>query len=71
MVRPQTERYLRFYLDGLADRIDDSIEEHEAIVEALRRGDPGATEDAVRTTWREGAERLTAVIERRGEWGTW
>lgn len=71
MVRPQTERYLRFYLTGLADRIDDSIEEHGAIVDALRRGDVADVEDAVRTTWRNGAERLTAVIERRGEWGTW
>lgn len=71
MVRPQTERYLRFYLDGLADRIDDSIEEHEAIVHALREADAAGAEKAVRTSWRNGAERLTAVIERRGEWGSW
>jgi len=71
MVRPQKERYLRFYLSGLVDRIETSIREHSEIVECIRRGDPAATEEAVKTTWRNGAKRLEEVIEQRGEWGSW
>lgn len=70
MVRPQKERYLRFYLDSLANEIETSIAEHEAIVEAIRRGDPEAAGEAVERTWKNGAERLARAIERRGEWGT-
>lgn len=71
MVRPQKERYLRFYLSGLADHLDESIREHSAIVERIRDGDPEGAEQAVQTTWRNGAKRLGAVIERRGELGSW
>lgn len=70
-VRPQKERYLRFYLSGLVDEIETSIREHVEVVEAIRRGDPAAAEDAVKVTWRNGARRLGEVIERRGEWGSW
>lgn len=71
MVRPQKERYLRFYLSGLVDEIETSIREHVEVVECIRRGDPVAAEEAVKVTWRNGAKRLGAVIERRGEWGSW
>lgn len=71
MVRPQKERYMRFYLSGLADHLDESIREHSAIVERIRAGDPEGAEQAVQTTWRNGAKRLGAVIERRGELGSW
>lgn len=71
MVRPQKERYLRFYLSGLVDEVESSIDEHEAIVDGIRDADPVAAEEAVKVTWRNGADRLGAVIERRGEWGSW
>lgn len=70
-VRPQKERYLRFYLSGLVDEIETSIREHVEVVECIRRGDPVAAEEAVKVTWRNGARRLGEVIERRGEWGSW
>lgn len=71
MVRPQKERYLRFYLGGLVNEIETSIEEHDVIVDAIRRGDPEAAGQAVEATWKNGAKRLAAVIDRRGEWGSW
>lgn len=71
MVRPQKERYLRFYLGGLVDEIETSIGEHEVIVDAIRGGDPEAASEAVEATWKNGAKRLAAVIERRGELGSW
>lgn len=71
MLRPQKERYLRFYLSGLVDEIETSVREHQEIVECIRRGDPAGAEQAVKVTWRNGAKRLGAVIERRGEWGSW
>lgn len=71
MLRPQKERYLRFYLAGLVDGIETSVQEHEVIVDAIRRGDPEAAGEAVEATWKNGANRLGAVIERRGEMGSW
>jgi DNA-binding GntR family transcriptional regulator len=71
MVRPQKERYLRFYMGGLVNEIETSIGEHEVIVDAIRRGDPAAAGEAVEATWKNGAKRLAAVIERRGESGSW
>ncbi len=70
-VCPQKERYLRFYLSGLVDEIETSIQEHVEVVECIRRGDPAAAEEAVKVTWRNGARRLGEVIQRRGEWGSW
>lgn len=71
MVRPQKERYLRFYMGGLVNEIETSIGEHEVIVDAIRRGDPEAAGEAVEATWKNGAKRLAAVIDRRGESGSW
>lgn len=71
MVRPQKERYLRFYMGGLVNEIETSIGEHEVIVDAIRRGDPEAAGEAVEATWKNGAKRLADVIEQRGEWGSW
>lgn len=71
MVRPQKERYLRFYMGGLVNEIETSIREHEVIVDAIRRGDPEAAGEAVEATWKNGAQRLAGVIEQRGESGSW
>lgn len=70
-LRPHKERYLRFYMSGLIDQVETSIREHEEIVDGIRRGDPAAAEEAAKVTWRNGARRLTEVIEKRGELGSW
>jgi len=71
MLRPHKERYMRFYMSGILDEIETSSQEHVRIVEGIRQGDPAATEAAVKDTWRNGADRLTSVIQRRGELGSW
>ncbi|HEY8468441.1 MAG TPA: GntR family transcriptional regulator [Longimicrobiales bacterium] len=70
-IKPQAERYIRLYVSVLVDRIGESIREHEATIEAIRAGDPVATEQAVLTNWRNAAQRLAAMIARLGERGTW
>lgn len=70
-LRPHKERYMRFYMSGIIDQVETSIREHEEIVDGIRRGDPPAAEEAVKVTWRNGAKRLTSVIEKRGELGSW
>jgi len=71
VVKPQAERYVRLYISALVDRIDRSIDEHSVIVEGIRKGDAEHTERAVLVNWRNAAERLSEVIARLGERGTW
>jgi DNA-binding GntR family transcriptional regulator len=71
VVKPQAERYIRLYISALIDRIENSIEEHEVIVEGIRRGEAEGTERAVLVNWRNAAERLSEVIARLGERGVW
>ncbi len=70
-VKPQAERYVRLYISALVDQIHDSIGEHDAIVDGIRKGDAATTEHAVLVNWRNAAERLSVVIARLGERGTW
>ena len=71
VVKPQAERYVRLYISALLDQIADSISEHNAIVEGIRKGEAEATEQAVLVNWRHAAERLSEVIARLGERGIW
>lgn len=71
IIKPQAERYERLYVSFLVLEIDTSAIEHEVISGAIAAGDPGAAERAVRTNWRNAAERLGRVIERVGERGSW
>jgi DNA-binding GntR family transcriptional regulator len=71
VVKPQAERYRRLYSTALGGHIHASLAEHEAIVRAIEQGDPHAAEVAVKTNWRNAAERLARVIERVGERGSW
>ena len=71
VVKPQAERYRRLYSTALGGHIHASLAEHEAIVRAIGAGDPDAAERAVKTNWRNAAERLVRVIERMGERGSW
>lgn len=70
-VKPQAERYERLYVSMLASQMRTSVAEHDAIVRAIRAGDPDAAQQTVRTNWRNAAERLATVIERAGERGAW
>lgn len=70
-VKPQIERYERLYVSMLVNQLPTSVTEHEVIIRALRAGDPDAAQQAVRTNWRNAAERLAAVIARAGERGVW
>lgn len=71
VVKPQAERYIRLYVSAFVAQIADSISEHEVIVESIRKGDAFATEQAVLINWRNAAERLSEVIAKLGERGTW
>lgn len=71
VIKPQAERYCWLYMSALADRIEESTVEHEAIVDAIRHGDPDATERAVHGNWRSAADRFSEVIAKLGERGTW
>ena len=70
-IKPQAERYIRLYIDALIDQIAVSVGEHERIVKAIASGDPDQAQATVRTNWRNAAERLSGVIARAGELGSW
>lgn len=70
-IKPQAERYTRLYIDALLDQIAVSVEEHQNIVKAIEAGDGDTAQAAVRTNWRNAAERLCGVIARAGELGSW
>ncbi|HEV3050873.1 MAG TPA: GntR family transcriptional regulator [Longimicrobium sp.] len=71
VVKPQAERYRRLYSTALGGHIHASLAEHEAIVRGIADGDPEAAERAVKTNWRNAADRLVRVVERMGERGSW
>lgn len=70
-IKPQADRYGRFYVNALIDEIDTSVEEHEHIIEHIEAGKTAAAENAVKTNWRNAAHRLSDVIGAMGEWGSW
>jgi DNA-binding GntR family transcriptional regulator len=70
-VKPQAERYIRMYISLLLGDVKPSVDEHGAIVQAIRKGDAEAAQQAVQTNWRRAAERLSKVIEYAGERGSW
>lgn len=70
-IKPQSERYIRLYTSALIDQIGTSVKEHEAIVDAIRRGDVEAARNTVRINWANASDRLSGVIETLGEKGSW
>ncbi len=70
-IKPQAERYTRLYIDALLDQIAVSVKEHQKIVRRIESGDADEAQAAVRTNWRNAAERLCGVIARAGELGSW
>lgn len=68
-VKPQAERYIRMYVALLLDTAPAAGSEHEAIVEAIRSGNPTAAQRAVQTNWRHAADRIANAIDVIGEQG--
>lgn len=70
-IEPQTERYWRLYASSIIDDLHLSIEEHEAIIQAIADGNSDKVERGLRTNWENGAQRLARVIDLFGERGSW
>lgn len=70
-IKPQAERYARVYVSALVDEIHTSVQEHDAIVQAIASGDMDQAQRAVLTNWRNAAARLSQVIDLVGEKGSW
>jgi DNA-binding GntR family transcriptional regulator len=70
-VKPQTERYVRLYINALLDEISTSVEEHDVIIRRIEEGKPSAAEQAVEANWRNAGVRLQKVIGAVGERGSW
>lgn len=70
-VKPQAERYIRMYIALLLDTVATAGSEHDAIVDAIRSGNPTAAERAVQTNWRHASDRLLRAIDVMGEQGNW
>jgi DNA-binding GntR family transcriptional regulator len=64
VIKPQAERYNRVYAyEILPKRIADAATEHDAIIRALRAGDPESARRAVETNYGHGTAELTHVID--------
>ncbi len=71
-INPQAERYLRLYLSAAVDQISTtSAAEHDAMVDGIENAQLDDVQLAVQANWRNGAERLSKVIESVGERGSW
>ncbi len=70
-VKPQAERYIRMYISMLTDDLTSSVDEHEAIIEAIDEGRAVDAQHAIELNWHHAAERLAKVIEVAGERGSW
>jgi DNA-binding GntR family transcriptional regulator len=71
-VRPLLDRYEWYYAPLAGPDHEVSVKEHEAVVRAVRAGDPDAADAALRANWWNSAERLAGAIDsvggRGGEW---
>lgn len=70
-VEPQTERYWRLYASSILDDLGFSIQEHDKIIDAIRKGEPDAVEQSLRLNWTNGCSRLAKLIHQFGERGSW
>lgn len=68
-VKPQAERYIRMYIRMLTGDTKASVDEHDAIIDAIEQGRENDAQRAVELNWRHAAERLARVIEVAGEQG--
>ncbi len=70
-VQPQAERYWRLYASAIVDELDQSITEHEEIMDAISKGDSDRAEICIQGNWEHGVKRLSRVIGDLGERGSW
>jgi DNA-binding GntR family transcriptional regulator len=70
-LQPQAERYGRAYTGASIHDFHESLDEHEAIIGAIRAGDADAAEQTTTVNWRNGAERYRHVVELHGDRGSW
>lgn len=70
-IKPQIERYWRLYATSITRELQESIDEHEAVIAGIQAGDADRTEAALRANWENGARRIQRIIELHGERGTW
>lgn len=70
-VQPHAERYERVYTTALIGEFDESLSEHDAIIDAIDLGDAEASARLVAVNWRNGAARYRRVVEIVGEKGIW
>jgi DNA-binding GntR family transcriptional regulator len=69
--KPQAERYIRMYISMLTGDIRASVDEHDAMIDAIDEGRPADAQQAIEMNWRHAADRLSKVIEVAGERGSW
>jgi DNA-binding FadR family transcriptional regulator len=62
-VKPQAERYIRMYISMLTGDITASVEEHDAMIDAIEAGRAHEAQRAVELNWCHAAERLARVID--------
>lgn len=69
ILRPQLERYARFYTGNIGDKVARARKEHREIIAMVRKGDPEGAHAAVHRNWHNGAERVDQLIQEMGERG--
>jgi GntR family transcriptional regulator, rspAB operon transcriptional repressor len=67
------ERYVRVYTEALVHThsVEESLDEHGAIIAAIARGDPDAAERHAVFNYRNALERYWRIVAIHGERGTW
>jgi DNA-binding GntR family transcriptional regulator len=69
-VKPQADRYERFYTNALIDQLEISVREHDAIIAGIESGDPDDSQHAVEINWRNAADRFARAVATSGERGS-
>ena len=69
----QRERYVRVYTEALihAHGVQDSLDEHDAILAAIRAGDGDAAERHANFNYRNALERYHRIVSTYGDRGSW
>lgn len=67
----QWERYEKAYTSVIVHDFGESLAEHDALIDAIERGNPDAAERCTITNYRNGAERCQRVVAMLGERGAW
>ena len=67
-IRPQVERYRDIYTAHVVAEVRTEVApEHREILDAIEQGEPDRAQRAVETHWRNGARRVSQLIEDIGE----